>query len=163
MTAFVVDTNVAIVANGRQTHADVQCQTLCVERLRSVVAGEVVAIDDAGAILQEYKSRLNFSGMPGVGDIFFKHVFNCQYREDRVQRIPITPSVDDRRGFEELPENTLDRSDRKFLAVAVVANAVVLNATDSDWGEHDALIETLGVEVDQLCPQHTFKAAGRQQ
>ena len=163
MTAFVVDTNVVIVANGRQTHADLQCQMLCVERIKSVVAHEIVAIDDADAILQEYKSHLNFSGMPGVGDIFFKHVFDFQYREDRVRRIAITPSADYRRGFEELPENTLDPSDRKFLAVAVVTNAVVLNATDSDWGEQEALIETLGVKVDQLCPQHVSKVGRRQQ
>ena len=44
----------------------------------------------------------------------------------------MTPTEDDRRGFEELPENTFDPSDRKFLAVAIVANAVVLNATDTD-------------------------------
>ena len=163
MTTFVVDTNVAVVANGRQTHADLQCQALCVEKLRSVVAEEVVAIDHDGAILQEYQSHLNFSGMPGVGDMFFKHVFNFQYRGDRVRRIAITPSADDRRGFEDLPENTLDRSDRKFLAVAVVADAVVLNATDSDWREHEQLIETLGVEVDQLCPQHASNAGRRQQ
>ena len=46
MTPFVVDTNVAIVANGRGTHADLRCQLSCVERLKSVAAGEVVAIDD---------------------------------------------------------------------------------------------------------------------
>ena len=160
--AFVVDTNVAVVANGRRTHANLQCQALCVERLRSVVADEVAAIDDKGTILQEYKRRLNFSGMPGVGDIFFKHVFNYQYRGDRVRRIAITPSADDRRGFEELPENTLDRSDRKFLAVAFVASAVVLNATDSDWVEHKALTETLGVQVEQLCPQYASNTRRRQ-
>ena len=160
--AFVVDTNVAVVANGRQTHADLRCQKLCVEKLRSVVADEVIAIDDKGAILQEYKRHLNFSGTPGVGDTFFKHVFDYQYRGDKVRRTPIKPSVDDGRGFEELPENTLDRADRKFLAVAVVANAVILNATDSDWDEHKALTETLGVQVDQLCPRYTSHARRRQ-
>lgn len=159
--AFVVDTNVAVVANGRQTHADLRCQKLCVEKLRSVVADEVIAIDDKGAILQEYRRHLNFSGMPGVGDTFFKHVFDYQYREDKVRRTPITPSADDGRGFQELPTNRLDPSDRKFLAVAVVANAVVLNATDSDWDEHKALTEALGVQVEQLCPQHASKAGRR--
>lgn len=154
MTAFVVDTNVAVVANGRQTHADLRCQKLCVEKLRSVVADEVIAIDDKGEIFQEYKRHLNFSGMPGVGDMLFKHVFDYQYRGDRVRRTPITHSADDGRGFEELPENTLDPADRKFLAVAVVADAVVLNATDSDWVEHKVLTETLGVQVEQLCPEN---------
>ena len=73
---FVVDTNVAMAANGRETHADARCQLACVERLKSLAAGEVVAIDDRGLILHEYRGRLNLSGMPGVGDVFLKHVFN---------------------------------------------------------------------------------------
>ena len=154
MTSFVVDTNVAIVANGRGTHADTQCQLTCVQRLNSLVAGETVAIDDGNLILDEYKNHLNFSGGPGVGDVFFKHVFNNQYQGERVRRVAVTPAEDDQRGFEQLPENTFDRSDRKFLAVAVAAEAVVLNATDSDWGEQAALMDTLGAEVNQLCPQH---------
>jgi len=154
---FVVDTNVAIVANGRETHADARCQLTCVERLKSLAAGEVVTIDDRGLILDEYRRRLNLSGMPGVGDLFLKHVFNNQYRDDRVRRVGVTPSEDNRRGFQELPENAFDHSDRKFLAVAVVGRAVVLNATDSDWDEHKALMGSLEVEVMQLCPQYAAK------
>ena len=161
--SFVVDTNVAMVANGRETHAEADCRLTCVERLRSLAAQEVVSIDDRGLILEEYKRRLNFSGMPGVGDAFLKHVFNSQYHDKRVQRVPVTPSEDDRRGFEELPENTLDRSDRKFLAVAVVASAVVLNATDSDWREQQALMDCLEVELTQLCPRYASKTTGRGQ
>ena len=159
MTAFVVDTNVAIVANGRGTDADLQCRLTCVERLKSVVAREVVAIDDGGSILEEYKKHLRFSGMPGMGDAFFKYVFNYQYQDDRVRRVTVTRSEDDRRGFEELPENTFDPSDRKFLAVAVVARAVVLNATDSDWREQQALMDRLEVAVSQLCPRYASRDA----
>ena len=155
MTVFVVDTNVAIAANGRGTHADMSCRLTCVQKLSSLVARETVAIDDGNLILDEYRRRLNASGSPGVGDVFFKHVFDHQYRPgSRVRRIPVTPTGDDRRGFEELPENTFDRSDRKFLAVAAAAGAVVLNATDRDWGEQQALMDGLGVKVDELCPQH---------
>ena len=144
MTPFVVDTNVAIAANGRGTHANKQCQLSCVEKLETVVAREVVAIDDGHAILEEYRRHLRPSGMPGAGDMFYKHLLNHQYRDDRVMVVNMIPSEDDRRGFEVLPENTFDPSDRKFLAVAFVANAVVLNATDSDWGEQEALLDTLG-------------------
>ena len=157
MTSFVVDTNVAIAANGRRTHADTQCRLTCVQWLKSLVAQEVVAIDDGNLILNEYKNHLDFSGGPSVGDVFFKHVFNNQYQGERVRRVAVTPSQDDRRGFEELPSNTFDPSDRKFLAVAVVAEAVVLNATDSDWGEQATLMDALGVEINQLCPQHALK------
>lgn len=158
---FVVDTNVPIAANGRQTHADERCQLACVQRLRSLAAGDTVAIDRAGLILNEYKKHLHFSGIPGVGDMFFKHVFNNQSQSKYVRRVAVTPTGDPARGFEELPKNTFDPSDRKFLAVAVAAQAVVLNATDSDWGEHGALTSKLGVEVRELCPQHVSRPVSR--
>ena len=161
MTPFVVDTNVAIVANGRETDVDEECQLSCITRLKSLAAGEVVAIDSLGLILEEYKKRLDFSGTPGVGDAFFKHVFDNQYREEHVRRVDITRSEDAERGFEELSENAFDPSDRKFLAVSVVAGAVVLNATDSDWAEQDALMNGLRVEVTQLCPRYASKTARR--
>ena len=157
MTAFVVDTNVPIAANGKETHADIPCQLICIERLESLVENGIVAVDDKSFILGEYENYLHYSGQPGAGDAFFKHVFDNQYQNHRVRRVAVTPSDDDRRGFEELPENRFDRSDRKFLAVSVAAEAVVLNATDSDWGEHKSLMDELGVEVKQLCPQHATK------
>ena len=160
MAAFVVDTNVAIAANGRDTHADARCQLHCVEQLKLVVQQETVAVDDKGLIVGEYRRNLNFAGAPGVGDAFSRYIFDNQYRDDRVRRVAVTPSDDDRRGFEELPENTFDRSDRKFLAVAVAANAVVLNATDNDWSEHEGLMQQLEVEVEQLCPQHLHRRRG---
>ncbi len=153
MTVFVVDTNVAIAANGKDTHADIECQLRCVETLQLLKQG-IVVIDNGGLIITEYRKRLNFAGAPGVGDAFSKYVFDNQYRGDKIQRVGVIPSNNDQRGFEELPQNTFDRSDRKFLAVAVAADAVVLNATDNDWREHEALMERLGVIVEELCPQH---------
>ena len=89
--------------------------------------------------------------------MFFKHLVDNQYMPHRVKRVAVTPSDNNLRGFEELPENTFDPSDHKFLAVAVVSDATVLNATDSDWEEQAELMDELGVEVDQLCPQHATK------
>ena len=161
MTAFVVDTNVAIVANGRGTDVAASCRLTCVERLRNLTARGIVAIDDKGLIINEYRGRLNLSGMPGVGDAFLKHLFDNQYTDDRVRRVAVTPSEDDRRGFVELPENAFDRSDRKFLAVAIVAGAIVMNASDSDWSEHRALMDGMGVKVAQLCPEYATKRSRR--
>lgn len=161
MTDRVVDTNVPIAANGRETHANVACQHACVVALRSLIADEVVvAIDDRGDILAEYGRHLRHAGRPGVGDAFFKHLHDYQWTA-RVHRVPISPNDDEERGFDELPPNNFDPSDRKFLAVAVAARALVLNATDSDWGEHADLMQNLGVEVHQLCPQHATKQAKR--
>ncbi len=151
---FVVDTNVAIVANGRGIHANNKCQSDCIQKLKSLVTQKIVAIDDRYLILKEYREYMNPPGEPGVGDMFFKHVFNNLKQYERIRLVTITPSADERRSFEELPENTFDPSDRKFLAVAVVAKATVLNATDNDWHEHRKLMSELGVKVEQLCPQH---------
>lgn len=157
MTGVVVDTNVAMAANGRGTHADLACQAACVARLKAVVARETVILDETGLIFAEYAKRLHWAGAPGMGDAFFKHVFDNQYRAGRCRRVPIVPLDDEPRGFEELPANSFDPSDQKFLAVAVVGRATVLNATDSDWAEHAALVSGLAVKVEQLCPQHAAK------
>ncbi len=151
-----MDTNVAIVASGR-SHADLECQLACVEKLTELQRQGIVIVDAMGLIVEEYGRKLNRSGRPGLGDAFFKHVIDHQHGGKQVQRVHITCSADERRGFEELPENTLDRSDRKFLAVAVVSGAAILNATDSDWAEQTALLEQLQVDIEQLCPQHARK------
>ena len=165
MKPFVVDTNVAVVANGDAEHADDACLLACANRLNSLVENEVIAIDCGGLILDEYRRHLNEwreqrrdrrgPRGPSVGDVFFKHVFYNQGNCDRVRRFRVTEN--DRGGFEGLPDNAFDPSDRKFLAVAVEAKAVVLNAVDSDWTEHETLMEDLNVEVIQLCPQHASR------
>ena len=162
MNSIVVDTNVAVAANGNNTHADLVCQLACVEELRAVCRDAVIVVDDSNLVFDEYKDRLSFAGAPGVGDAFFKHVHDHMYGGRRVRQVAITPCNDDRRSFEELPNNELDPSDRKFLAVAVVAEAEILNATDSDWSEQEALTRDLGVSVRQLCPQHASKFTNQQ-
>ena len=161
MTAYVVDTNVAIAANGRDTHADLACQLDCIEKLETICREAVIVLDDGDLIFEEYSNHLFFKGAPGTGDKFFKHVYDHKYSESRVRLVPITPSSDDLRGYQQLPENEFDPSDRKFLAVAVVAKAEILNATDSDWSEQEALISDLGVSVRQLCPQHASKSGNQ--
>ena len=75
MSVVVVDTNVAIVANGRKgAEGDLRCRLNCVEKLEHVVQQGIVAVDDCGLIFEEYRRHLNFSGAPGVGDKFFKHM-----------------------------------------------------------------------------------------
>lgn len=153
----VVDTNVPIVANGIGTHVSVACQIRCIETLQGIVqsdSDDVAFLDTKGLLLAEYRRYLNFQGHPGVGDTFFKYLHDHMYGDAKVKLVEITPSDDESRGFEELPVNNLDRADRKILAIAVVANASVVNATDSDWIEQVALLTQLDVHVQQLCPEH---------
>ena len=152
-----VDTNILVVANGRNTHADLDCQIQCVSAICDISLKGTVVVDDGGLILDEYRKRLNFKGQPGAGDAFFKHVNDSLYSSQHLERVSVTPVDDEERTFEELPANTLDRSDRKFLAVAVVSKAPILNATDSDWHEERELVSRLDVVVQQLCPQHATR------
>lgn len=171
MRIYVIDTNVAVVANGGNPDAEESCQAACKRKLMSVWNGEMIAIDDGGEIIAEYRKHLSHSGKPGMGDKFFKYLFDYQHLKSRVQRVRITPCNDEERGFAELPPNELDRQDRKFLAVALVAaqdggvsdvgDVVIVNATDSDWREQRALIDGLGVMVEQLCPQHKRAKQGK--
>jgi predicted nucleic acid-binding protein len=149
----VIDTNVAVVANGVNTHACIECQLKCIDFLYNTTQSTGrIAIDESGLILNEYSKHFSYSGAPGVGDMFFKHIYDNQYNESKILQVPIT-QLENKKGFAELPENNLDRSDQKFLATAVASKATIVNATDSDWTEQNALLKSLEVEVCQLCPE----------
>lgn len=153
----VVDTNVAIAANGKNTHASLPCQLKCIELLQELSAGgrsHQICLDEGERILGEYRAYLNHSGEPGVGDSFYRFLHDHMYSRDRVMRVSITPVEDETKGFAELPPNDFDMSDRKFLAVAVKAKAAVVNAMDTDWHEQADFIAGLGVEVRQICPEY---------
>lgn len=157
---FVVDTNIAINANGKNgkgepAQASLECQLICSEWLTNC-KNIHIALDDADLIMGEYKKHLSYAGQPGIGDMFFRYLHDNQHDSTKkIHLVNITPSIDTLRGFEELPINKLDPSDRKFLATAVVAKAIIVNATDSDWSEQRLLLETLQIEVKQLCPDTT--------
>ncbi|MBL6706970.1 MAG: hypothetical protein ISQ06_12720 [Planctomycetaceae bacterium] len=138
MNAFVVDTNVAVVANGRSEQAGPRCESASVQALRTAISS-VVCIDDSMLILSEYMNNLRMAGQPGVGDAFMKWVFQNQAVRERVEQVRITHSDGAPTSFEEFPTdhelNGFDPSDRKFVAVALASehSPSVLNAVDSDW------------------------------
>lgn len=148
----VIDTNVLIVANGNSKQASIDCELACIEMIERP-AKISISIDEQGLIMDEYEKYCSYKGAPGVGDMFFKYIYDNQYDPtSRVNLITITPIDDETRSFKELPTNNFDPSDRKMLATAVVAEAEVVNATDSDWAEQDELMQQLNVTVRQLCP-----------
>lgn len=152
----VIDTNVLVVANGGHPQAGARCQDACIDALLRA-REDRVAIDDAQRILSEYRTHCAFSGQPGVGDAFFRWLWNQQGNPEKCVAVSITPNTG--RGFDEFPDdprlNAFDPSDRKFAAVSRAAGdtPAVLNAVDTDWWDaRDALAEN-GVLVDFLCPE----------
>ena len=107
MAAFVVDTNLPIVANGK-SHADPACVIACVDVLLEVYSTGVIVLDDAMRILSEYMDHLSLGGEPGAGDAFMKWVWNIQADGNRCERVFLTPrsanSADDFAEFPDDPE-----------------------------------------------------------
>ena len=158
-----MDTNVAVAANGRNTHASPACQYVCVDFLARLVLEMPrtrIVLDKLGLIFAEYSGHLTYRGQPGVGDMFFKYLHDHMHLDKKVELVPINQNTDEARGFDELPENLLDKDDRKFLAAAIVAKADVINALDTDWYEKATFVASMGVSVRQLCPEHGCPADG---
>ena len=141
----VVDTNVPLVANGKADQAGLKCEDACVRKLRLIQAERRTLLDDKWLIIKEYRRNLSHTGQPGVGDAFFKWLWENQANPQHCRIVPVT--VHDGRGFEEFPDSarlsSFDRSDRKFVAVALASGSSpeLLNAqstllvasTDRRW------------------------------
>ena len=136
---IVVDTNVLIVANGRDdTPADLKCELACIEMLQEAVRGKrIILLDASNLIMDEYKTSRSYSGVP-AGNAFFKYLHDYQHSAEKIIHIPIQKTPDKEGGFANLPRNDFDPDDRKFLAVAEAGDGRVVNAVDSDWSEHAA-------------------------
>lgn len=156
----VVDTNVPIVANGKASHVDTDCLNACIENLVHIQREGQVLVDQSGFILAEYQRRLSHSGQPGLGDAFFKWLWNNQAQTHICTKVDISPKDDTGTSFAVFPTDPelagFDPSDRKFVAVAIASeeNPPILNATDTDWWHHQEAMARLGITVEFLCPQH---------
>lgn len=155
--AVVMDTNVAMVANGQAEQAGPQCQQNCISVLRQIQQGKIILLDTGGLIIEEYRHNLNLSGQPGVGDRFFKWLWQNQANCQRRRTVAITPHPE--RCFAEFPGDDalsgFDPSDRKFVAVAIASNESpsILNASDTDWWHYRDALEKYGVAVYFICPE----------
>jgi hypothetical protein len=156
MIRCVVDTNVAIVANGQPDEGDARspspmCRRAAVIFLTKLVENGRVLLDDAGAIQAEYRRQLNPSGAPGVGDRFYQEVLHSHPKLVERVNLPKRPDGE----YEDLPQEIIDArfdpSDRKFAALAHKEGVPVYNATDSDWIEHSNTLATAGLVIENIC------------
>jgi hypothetical protein len=153
MNRYVVDTNVAIVANGctDPRPPSVDCRIAAVTFLQTVLESGKIVVDLAGEIQAEYRNHLNASGQPGVGDRFYQEVLNSAPR--MIERIELPRREDGE--YADLPQAVIDAnfdpSDRKFAALAKREDLPVINATDSDWLNHREILENNGIRVRFVC------------
>ncbi|WP_294539407.1 hypothetical protein [uncultured Rhodoblastus sp.] len=156
MKRFVVDTNVAIVANGQCESSDdkppaIECRVAAVNFLIDVIKSARIILDMDGEVQIEYHRYLNPRGQPGVGDRFYLEVINSL--PDKVERVALSKRSDGE--YVDLPQPLIDisfdPSDRKFAAIAKLTGTPVVNATDSDWVNAASTLKACGIEVENLC------------
>lgn len=151
MTRRVVDTNVAIVANGSGTSASAPCQLAALSALRNLLQVGRIIVDAAGEMLEEYRRLLSPSGQPGVGDRFLYEVLTNY--TSKVERVHLEKHADG--SFVDFPNDarlaTFDLSDRKFAAAARKQGVPVMNATDTDWLEHRQALTENGIDIEFVC------------
>ncbi|MER9024038.1 hypothetical protein NKI01_15885 [Mesorhizobium sp. M0815] len=147
---YVVDTNVPIVANGRDTNASAECRLFSIDFLENLMAKGHLILDVGGEVEQEYSRHLSI-GQPGVGNRFIQAFLTTAVK--RVERIEITKAKDG--SYDDFPSSkalrTFDLSDRKFAALSKKSGAPVANAVDSDWLEHKEGLEKCGVKIHFIC------------
>lgn len=157
MKAVVVDTNVLVVANDAAPGVSEDCAFASIIALEEARSGLVV-LDDAGRIFDEYRRKVNPRGGPGVGDSFFKWLWDNQADPSQCELVSLRQRGIDEDDFKEFPDDPalagFDRSDRKFVAVARASrnNPDVLNAVDTDWWTFREPLMRHGVRVKFLCP-----------
>jgi hypothetical protein len=150
---FTIDTNVLVVANGGHAEATPHCKRRCIQALEQIVydASCRAVVDSEGDIQKEYSRYCNPAGQPGVGDRFYQQILH--YSVSVVERVPLPKNEEGR--YLDLPEDihtsNFDFSDRKFAALACKENIPVVNAKDTDWSEHRALLSANGIHVIELC------------
>ncbi len=157
MKLAVVDTNVAVVANGRDGNYDLRCRLACLDALQALMSRGRIVLDADRQILGEYQNNLKESGQPGVGDAFLKFLLVNQTNKRRVKLVALNLG-----SFPDDPElAAFDLNDRKFAAAARVARAPVLNAVDSDWWHHHKALARNGINVCFLCGTDHLKPPGQ--
>lgn len=145
-----VDTNVLIVANGRDSNASPHCRLATVDFLADLMKSGRLVIDDAGLVEEEYRKNIDL-GQPGVGNLFFQQFIGSA--SNRLERISL--KKDKNGAFVDFPPASalkkFDPSDRKFVALACKAKCSVANATDTDWLDDKAELEKNGVKLHFIC------------
>ena len=151
----IVDTNVAVVANGEWGEDYKECEESCIARLERVMRGETkLVLDENRLIIDEYSRNL-YPKHADVGDRFLRWIL--RYMHSRCELVSITPVENSETEFEEFPSDPalkgFHSKDRKFVAVALAhpQRPPILEALDSGWLNFRDALSRHGVEVEFIC------------
>lgn len=145
----VIDTNVPLVVKfqGDNSRELVEaCEDILIEILQNRLP---VPADSGGEILAEYFHQMNWSGAPTLADEFAKYVNDSRWSWDASARpdIGADDAVEYRYAALAGDDEDIDPSDRKFVAVAKVTGAPIVQGRDTKWLDWSAVLSRHGVEV----------------
>jgi len=149
---YVVDANVAVVANGRDTHVGLNEQLIAARFLREAMESGTVLDDMEDLALSEYRRHLNFSGRPTMGDEFFAWFARERWSGTLVERVP-SPAGGSILSL--LPPTLagFDSDDHKWICIYLQGKADhIVNAVDSDWAAAASTLVAEGIHVLELLP-----------
>jgi hypothetical protein len=153
MSAVVIDVNVLVVANARETEqATPDCVINCVSALEEA-REKIVVLDNSGLIFRQYQRYNSFKGQPGLGDFFFRWLYLNQGDVAHCEIVSLTVEGN---SFAEVPIalRGFDPSDHVYIGVANASTnkPTILNATDTDWHEWRVQLKQHGFQIEFLCP-----------
>ena len=162
MDAFIVDTNVIVIANDTDKKRK-DCRKHCQDRLKQIRdQRETVIVDDGWQILGEYKNNTHPNTRKGMGDLFVKRLLQNLANPEICKMVHITPLAGNGNDFAEFPNNDealsdFHKKDRKFIAVALAhkrdteKTPTILLAIDKGWLQFIDALASHEVSVDLIC------------
>jgi len=153
-----VDTNVAIVANGKSTQASDDLVEKCIDAIQRLTTDGGLVLDHEDRIFDEYRKNLSLRGQPGTGDQFMKWVHDHRWMNEFCELREIKCLDESDQVYAEFPDSEglkdFDVSDRKFVAVANAGpQCPILQAVDFKWWGWREALSAVGIEVVFLDPE----------
>jgi hypothetical protein len=155
MVVEVVDTNVWVMMDklSPENAVERECVLACIQWGSAFNKGadeRQIAVDDAWKILTEYRRNIKKGGLA-------EQYLNALLSQPR-KRLALVTIQFDENGDAILPDllQKMDRSDRKFAAVALTFQppAPIINATDTDWMQAKEKLNEAGIKLEELCPKY---------
>jgi hypothetical protein len=154
----IIDTNVWVMVDrvidvGSLTLIEIDCIRACRNWLRAFADGEGKLVVDGfltRRILTEYRRNIAPQGQA-------KDLLNRLEAMPRERLIEVEIAFDSNGHAVVPPElGAVDRSDRKFVAVALAHKPTppIIDAIDTDWTKTQAELNATGITVIELCPDY---------
>ena len=154
MSAVVLDTNVLVFANMQSGDSpDPDCVRNSRERIVQS-RNEIVVIDSNGEIRREYMRQVDVRGHPTFAGEYIIDLLRNIGNPSRFEQGPITNTNGSYREFPTDPElESFDRSDRKFVCVALRSrnSPVIAVSSDRGWRNHHSALQANGIQIEFAC------------